>query len=341
MKIALTFRTRVFHRLTLQLLQFNGQLQNVQQVKEEKFGYNFQLQLSFILFVDVCSLRLDFESFTTAGPTKTDDSVACIDSFQVTAVSCEISIFIQKFVKWIFRKILQNDPNLCCLSILSHICFYGNFTPFLHKNYVKSHDFFVFPHFFISSNDLKKKNVKWKLRNFTATLFSQFSVKSTFYFGNWFDEKSVNLKLRNLTAMPYCFRKFFVKSTFYLEIDLTKKISIGNYGILLLPHCFSKFSVKSKFYLEIDLTKDMAKLQITEFYCHTVFANFRQINVILWNWFNEKNFAWQWISRFSTLLHGIKDVIKLRPIFQLFVESKWRHFQCHLWWKFRATYLYW
>jgi len=34
---------------------------------------------------DVCSLRFDFESFTTAGPTKTDDSVACVDSFQVTA----------------------------------------------------------------------------------------------------------------------------------------------------------------------------------------------------------------------------------------------------------------
>jgi len=35
--------------------------------------------------VDVCSLRLDFESFTTAGPTSTDDSNACIDTFQVTA----------------------------------------------------------------------------------------------------------------------------------------------------------------------------------------------------------------------------------------------------------------
>ena len=146
MKTALTFRTRVFHRLTLQLLQFNGQLQNVQQVKEEKFGYNFQLQLSFILFVDVCSLRLDFESFTTAGPTKTDDSVACIDSFQVTAVSCEISIFIQKFVKWILRKIVQNYPNLCCLLYTS---FMYVFSQILCEITISEKDFFVFPHCFL------------------------------------------------------------------------------------------------------------------------------------------------------------------------------------------------
>ena len=48
-------------------------------------------------------------------------------------------------------------------------------------------------------------------------------------------------------------------------------------------------------------------VEITEFYCHaTVFSQkFRQINVLLKNftvnWFDGKNFAWQWISRFSTL----------------------------------------
>ena len=35
----------------------------------------------------MCFIRLDFETFTTAGPTATDDSVACVDSFAVTAVS--------------------------------------------------------------------------------------------------------------------------------------------------------------------------------------------------------------------------------------------------------------
>ena len=35
----------------------------------------------------MCTLRLDFETFTTAGPTATDDSVACVDTFKATAVS--------------------------------------------------------------------------------------------------------------------------------------------------------------------------------------------------------------------------------------------------------------
>ena len=38
-------------------------------------------------FSDICTLRFDFESFTTAGPTATDDSTTCVDTFQVTAVS--------------------------------------------------------------------------------------------------------------------------------------------------------------------------------------------------------------------------------------------------------------
>ena len=38
------------------------------------------------MFSDVCTLRFDFESFTTAGPTATDDSTTCVDTFQVTAV---------------------------------------------------------------------------------------------------------------------------------------------------------------------------------------------------------------------------------------------------------------
>ena len=36
-------------------------------------------------FSDVCTVRLDFESFITAGPTTTNDATACVDSFKATA----------------------------------------------------------------------------------------------------------------------------------------------------------------------------------------------------------------------------------------------------------------
>ena len=40
-----------------------------------------------IFFSDICTMRLDFETFTTAGPTTTDDNSppAAIDSFTVVA----------------------------------------------------------------------------------------------------------------------------------------------------------------------------------------------------------------------------------------------------------------
>ena len=37
------------------------------------------------LFSDICTVRLDFEAFITAGPTTTDDTTACVDSFKATA----------------------------------------------------------------------------------------------------------------------------------------------------------------------------------------------------------------------------------------------------------------
>ena len=61
--------------------------------------YSFQMPKWYIWFLtvfsiilanhisDVCSIRLDFESFTTAGPTLTTDANACVDSMTVTAVS--------------------------------------------------------------------------------------------------------------------------------------------------------------------------------------------------------------------------------------------------------------
>ena len=36
---------------------------------------------------EICTLRLDFETFTTAGPTLTNDNNGCPDTFAVTAVS--------------------------------------------------------------------------------------------------------------------------------------------------------------------------------------------------------------------------------------------------------------
>jgi len=41
---------------------------------------------------DVCALRLDFETFTTAGPTGGSDNTAAIDTFQVTATPSNIAI---------------------------------------------------------------------------------------------------------------------------------------------------------------------------------------------------------------------------------------------------------
>ena len=43
------------------------------------------LGTKIFVFSDICTVRLDFESFITAGPTATDDSTACVDSFKVTA----------------------------------------------------------------------------------------------------------------------------------------------------------------------------------------------------------------------------------------------------------------
>ena len=51
---------------------------------------------------DVCSLRFDFDSFTTAGPTATDDSNGCPDSFAVTAVR----VFFYLFFSFYERRII-------------------------------------------------------------------------------------------------------------------------------------------------------------------------------------------------------------------------------------------
>ena len=237
--------------------------------------------MSFILSVDVCSLRLDFESFTTAGPTKTDDSVACIDSFQVTAVSCEISIFIQKFVKWILRKIVQNYPNLCCLLYTS---FMYVFSQILCEITISEKDFFVFPHCFLyrltiwrkklsienygillphcfryfPSNQhftlklIWRKKCQFKItKSYCHTVFANFRQINILLW-NWFDEKNVNWKLMNFTAT--LFSQISVKSTFYLEIDLTKKMSIRNYGIYMyfhMPRCFRKFPSNQRYSLKL------------------------------------------------------------------------------------------
>ena len=52
----------------------------------------------------------------------------------------------------------------------------------------------------------------------------------------------------------------------------------------------------------------------TEFYCHSFFFQiFRQSNVLLKNftvnWFDEKKFAWRWISHFSILCCNFHSVL--------------------------------
>lgn len=50
------------------------------------FPVLFQIDFNFL---DICTLRFDFETFTTAAPTCTNDNCNCVDSFQITAVSIE------------------------------------------------------------------------------------------------------------------------------------------------------------------------------------------------------------------------------------------------------------
>ena len=74
---------------------------------------------------------------------------------------------------------------------------------------------------------------------------------------------------------------------FFSSNNLTKKMSIANYGILQ-PYCFRNFPSNQHFTLKL-IWRKKCQFKIMEFYCHTVFANFRQINILLWNWFDEKN----------------------------------------------------
>ena len=50
------------------------------------------ISMYFKILTGVCTLRLDFESFTTAGPVGTSDVTAAIDTFQITTVR-NIKIF--------------------------------------------------------------------------------------------------------------------------------------------------------------------------------------------------------------------------------------------------------
>jgi len=50
-------------------------------------AYGVETAISFTVqkcSADICTLRLDFETFTTAGPTTTSDAAAAVDTFQVT-----------------------------------------------------------------------------------------------------------------------------------------------------------------------------------------------------------------------------------------------------------------
>ncbi len=48
----------------------------------------------FSLYVDVCSIRLDFETFTLLGASADTEEAAggaCTDTFQVTVSNCDVS----------------------------------------------------------------------------------------------------------------------------------------------------------------------------------------------------------------------------------------------------------
>ena len=69
-------------------------------------------------FSDVCTVRLDFDNFITAGPTATDDSTACVDSFKVTASPSG-----------------QTTPSICGLNTGDHSKINLKYIFFLHMNY--------------------------------------------------------------------------------------------------------------------------------------------------------------------------------------------------------------
>jgi len=58
-------------------------------------AYGVETAISFTVAkcsADICTLRLDFETFTTAGPTSTSDVTAAVDTFQVSTLPIQYTI---------------------------------------------------------------------------------------------------------------------------------------------------------------------------------------------------------------------------------------------------------
>lgn len=91
LKTAHIFKTQDFQLLTQHYQQFLGLSTNVQMVwiSEKNCPAMHSIISNWFLcsILDICSLRFDFETFTTAAPTCTNDNCNCVDSFQITAVS--------------------------------------------------------------------------------------------------------------------------------------------------------------------------------------------------------------------------------------------------------------
>jgi len=122
-----------------------------------------------------------------------------------------------------------------------------------------------------------------------------------------------------------CFHEFFAKKAWVIFSDfphcdmttvwknekfgLTEKIfrQIDSSVICLVKPLLSRNFCRKSVRLKLQNFHIVAhhSVEITKFYCYHFSQKFREINFLRKNftpsWFDKKNFAWQWISHFSTL----------------------------------------
>ena len=94
----LTFKTQVIQEVTLGQTLFRTQSPNVVTVSRKFmcFGYESN-SLNNFACLDICFLRLDFETLNIQGPSVTDetDGGVCVDSLKITVNNNSSIFFIQ------------------------------------------------------------------------------------------------------------------------------------------------------------------------------------------------------------------------------------------------------
>ena len=97
----LTFKTQVIQEVTLGQTLFRTQSPNVVTVSRKLICFGFSVFYSIVLnnfaYLDICFLRLDFETLNIQGPSVTDetDGGVCVDSLKITVNNNSSIFFIQ------------------------------------------------------------------------------------------------------------------------------------------------------------------------------------------------------------------------------------------------------